>query len=95
VCASGGPKILLDSEPRAPAPPIVPSPARPPRRGPRSGWRRASLRRGHLPEKNYPCPAWLVEGWGGADSPGAASAWIIRDVQGTKVAYIRMKGVDQ
>jgi hypothetical protein len=30
-----------------------------------------------------------------ADSLPTASSWIIRDVQGTKVADIRMKGVDQ
>lgn len=92
MCVSGGPKILLDSEPPVPAPPTVPTPARPPRRGPRSDWRRPSLRRGYLAVKNNPGPS---SGDGVADSLTTASAWIIRDVQGTKVAYIRMKGVDQ
>jgi hypothetical protein len=43
-------------------------------------------------------PSAVGPGFGGrvgADSLSTASSWIIRDVQGTKVADIRMKGVDQ
>ena len=65
MCVPGGPRVVLDSEPRAPAPPTVPPPARPPRRGPRSGWRRVSLRRGNLTVKNNSRPASLSgrHGW--------------------------------
>jgi hypothetical protein len=40
-------------------------------------------------------PARVLGGGVGADSLVTASSWIIRDVDGTKVADIRMKGVDQ
>lgn len=79
MCVPGGPKILLDSEPRAPAPPTVSPPAGPPRRGPRSGWRRASLHRGYLTVKNNPRPAWwCARRRQKADSLVTASTWIIR-----------------
>jgi hypothetical protein len=40
-------------------------------------------------------PARVLGSGVGADSLVTASSWIIRDVDGTKVADIRMKGVDQ
>ena len=94
MCVPGGPRILLDSEPRAPAPPTAPPPARPPRRGPRSGWRRASLRRGNLTVKNSSRLASLAGRQGGRlpkDRICVDHSWC----SGTKVADIRKKGVDQ
>jgi hypothetical protein len=93
MCVPGGPKILLDSEPRAPVPPTAPAPARPPRRGPRSGWRRASLHRSYLTVKNNPRPT-SSGGWE-VDSLESASSWIIRDSSWHESCHIRMKGVDQ